>query len=63
MRKTNNSHRMSTVSQLFNEVTKLSLRNEKPKKYPSPITFRPTDEEREMLKLDAAGMSQCPTRN
>ena len=28
------------------------------KKYPSPITFRPTDEERAMLKADAAGMSQ-----
>lgn len=30
----------------------------KRKKYPSPITFRPTDEERAMLKRDAAGMSQ-----
>ena len=30
----------------------------KRKKYPSPITFRPTDEERAMLKADAGGMSQ-----
>jgi len=28
------------------------------KKYPSPITFRPTDEERAMLKQGAAGMSR-----
>ncbi len=28
------------------------------RKYPSPITFRPTDEERERLKADAAGMPQ-----
>ena len=28
------------------------------KKYPSPITFRPTEEEREMLKRDMGGMSQ-----
>lgn len=27
------------------------------KKYPSPITWRPTDEEREQLKIAAAGMS------
>lgn len=30
----------------------------KRKRYPSPITFRPTEEEREMLKSDAGGMSQ-----
>jgi len=28
------------------------------KKYPSPISFRPTDEEREQLVKDAVGMSQ-----
>lgn len=28
------------------------------KKYPSPITFRPTEEERAILKVDAGGMSQ-----
>jgi len=28
------------------------------KKYPSPISFRPTNEERTMLKQDAVGMSQ-----
>ncbi len=28
------------------------------KKYPSPITFRPTEEERAILKADAGGMSQ-----
>lgn len=32
--------------------------NPKRQKYPSPITFRPTAEEREMLKSDAGGMSQ-----
>ena len=32
--------------------------SKKASKYPSPITFRPTAEERERLKADAAGMSQ-----
>lgn len=32
--------------------------SKKASKYPSPITFRPTAEERERLKADAVGMSQ-----
>ena len=32
--------------------------SKKTTKYPSPITFRPTEGERERLKADAAGMSQ-----
>ena len=32
--------------------------NHKTRKYPSPISFRPTEKEREQLILDAGGMSQ-----
>lgn len=42
----------------FDTATKPEKRTKKRKKYPSPVTFRPTDEERAMLKEDAAGMSQ-----
>ena len=42
----------------FKSAVEPSNKATKSKKYPSPITFRPTDEERAMLKEDAAGMSQ-----
>ena len=35
-----------------------SKNTRKTRKYPSPISFRPTDKEREQLILDAGGMSQ-----
>ncbi|MEM7067787.1 MAG: hypothetical protein AAF478_02805 [Pseudomonadota bacterium] len=41
----------------FEKATVGKNENSRPKKYPSPITFRPTDEERLQLKQDAAGMS------
>ncbi len=48
------------ISQSFDKAAKRSKtpKAKKRAKYPSPITFRPTDEERVMLKTDANGMSQ-----
>ena len=48
-----NSEASRSISKKTSSKSKL-----KRKKYPSPITFRPTDEERAMLKVDAGGMSQ-----
>lgn len=42
----------------FETATASTERRKRKPKYPSPITFRPTDEEREILKRDAIGMSQ-----
>ena len=52
------------AASLLNKSSKSSKQAGRPgnprsaKKYPSPITFRPTDEERAMLKADAGDMSQ-----
>ena len=50
------------IQQDFEYVAKSEPENKaasiRRKKYPSPITFRPTDEERAMLKADAGVMSQ-----
>jgi len=58
MSKMENSHGMIEASKSFEKVAKPYKNKGKRKKYPSPITFRPTDEERAMLKADATGMSQ-----
>lgn len=58
MSKMENSHGMIEASKSFETAVKPSKNKGKRKRYPSPITFRPTDEEREMLKADAVGMSQ-----
>lgn len=47
-----------TVRAAFDGATKPQFSAKKRKKHPSPISFRPTDEERAMLKQDAVGMSQ-----
>lgn len=59
MRKIENSHDVvPKVSLSFDKAAKPFKKSDQRKKYPSPITFRPTYEEREMLKSDAIGMSQ-----
>lgn len=58
MRNTQNFHGIVEVSQSFDKAAKPSEKTSRRKKYPSPITFRPTDEERALLKADARGMSQ-----
>jgi len=42
----------------FSEIANHSKKRKKRNKYPSPVTFRPTEEERTMLKENAVGMSQ-----
>lgn len=56
-------NRTHNANSHINTAFDFAVKNEetprkKLKKYPSPITFRPTDEERAMLKHEAAGMSQ-----
>lgn len=65
MSETSNKISHSDVKQQFNTNSDVSGSSSdkptcKPKrqKYPSPITFRPTVEERAMLKANAGGMSQ-----
>lgn len=58
MRKNNDFHGVDEAGSAFKKAANLSRKPNKQKKYPSPITFRPTDEERAMLKRETASMSQ-----
>lgn len=48
---------VKSISAKSNFKASIARRKQK-KKYPSPITFRPTEEERQRLKADAGDMSQ-----
>ena len=58
MRKNNDFHGVGKVGTAFDKAVNSPKKPDRRKKYPSPITFRPTDEERVMLKENAVGMSQ-----
>ena len=58
MRENNDFQGVGKVGSAFDKAAKSPEKPDRRKKYPSPITFRPTDEERVMLKKNAAGMSQ-----
>lgn len=58
MRENNDFHGVDEVGSAFVKAANSPKKPDNRRKYPSPITFRPTDEERAMLQADAAGMSK-----